>query len=288
MNTTSWIAFRDLLERSSPDKKNAFLQSLSREDQEKLRGIKPSEHDPFTTSLTTAERIVNIHWSWLISFLEPFAENDKLMILSALSEEQASKLRKHFKIQESLPPLAPHGKNYLLSAIYHWLISDQKGFVPLEFLPKHPLNPLLTLSKGELQTLVNYLGLHDLAIEIKHVVKAEQIKKIQKVLSKSQQDYLKKLLKEKEPASFSRLNLDGWDGKEETLKGILHHRGFNRLAKALFGCHPSLLWHICHTLDTGRTKILRKFFTDINNEQVQELLVKQVLELIPRVQKANE
>ena len=109
--------------------------------------------------------------------------------------------------------------------------------------------------------------------------------KIQKVLSKSQQDFLKSLFKGKEPISFARLNLDAWDGNEEKLKGILHHRGFNRLAKALFGCHPSLLWHLCHTLDTGRTKILRKFFTDINNEQIQKLLVKQILELIPMVQK---
>jgi len=285
MNTTSWIAFRDLLEKCEPDKKTLFLQHLAREEQEKLRGTIPSEHDPFDACLSTEERITKVHYSWLITFLEPFAENDKLLILSSLNESQAEKLRKHFNIREALPIISSHGKNYLLSAIFHWLISDQKGFVPIEFLPQHSLNALLTLSKAKLQTLVDYLGLHDLAVEVKHVVKAEQIKKIQKVLSKSQQDYLKSLLKRKEPISFVRLNLDGWDGNEEKLKGILHHRGFNRLAKALFGCHPSLLWHICHTLDTGRTKILRKFFTDINNEQVQELLVKQVLELIPMVQK---
>ena len=171
------------------------------------------------------------------------------------------------------------------SAIYQWLISDQKEFIPLEFLSPHPLNPLLTLSKGELQTLIDHLGLHDLGLEIKHVIKAEQIKNIQKVLTLSQHDHLKTLLKKKDLVSFAPLNLDGWDGREETLKNILHHRGCNRLAKALFGCHPSLLWHICHTLDTGRTKILKKLFTDVNNEQVLTLLIKQVLELIPMVQK---
>lgn len=285
MNTASWIAFRELLEKSGPEKKNAFMQYLSTEEQQKLGEIHPSGENPFASCLSTKQRITNVHYSWLITFLEPFAENDKLLILSSLQKEQAEKLRKHFKIKEEIPTLSTHGESYLQSAMYHWLVSDQKGFIPLEFLPEHPLNILLTLSKAEIQTLVDYLGLHDLAIEIKHVVKAEQIKKIQKVLSKTQQEFLKSLLKEKEPISFVRLNLDGWDGNEEKLKGILHHRGFNRLAKALFGCHPSLLWHICHTLDTGRTKILRKFFTDINNDPVQERLVKQVQELIPMVKK---
>ena len=62
----------------------------------------------------------------------------------------------------------------------------------------------------------------------------------------------------------------------DKLKNILHHRGFNRLGKALFGCHPSFLWHLCHRLDTGRTKVLRKFFTDMNNKQAQEKLIHQI------------
>ncbi|NGX51212.1 MAG: hypothetical protein K1060chlam2_01074 [Chlamydiae bacterium] len=288
MNTASWIAFRDLLERCERDKKAALMHYLSREEQEKLGEVSSPEQNPFVSCLSTEQRIANVHWSWLIPFLEPFAEKDKLLILSALDKVPAEKLRKQFKISKPLPSPSSHGLSYLHSAIYHWLISDQKGFIPLEFLPQHPLNGLLTLSKSELQILINYLGLHDLAVEFKHIIKAEQIKKIQKVLTTVQQDFLKSLLKGKEPLSFTRLNLDSWNGDEEKLRSILHYRGFNRLGKALFGCHPSLLWHICHTLDTGRTKILKKFFTDINNMKIQELLVKQVLELIPMVQKKNE
>lgn len=288
MNTTSWLAFQTLLEKCEPDKKSTFLSYLSDESKETLDDTTPSEQDPFSNPLSTTERISSVHYSWLITFLEPFAENDKLMILAALNDFQATKLKAHFKISAPLPSISPHANNFLIDAIYQWLISDQKSFVPLEFLPHHPLNVLLHLSKGEIQTLIDYLGLHDLAVEVKHIVKSDQIIKIQKVLSKAQQNFLKSLLKEKEPITFVRLNLDGWNGEEEKLKGILHHRGCNRLAKALFGCHPSLLWHICHTLDTGRTKILRKFFTDINNEQVQKALLKQVVELIPMVQKKHE
>ncbi len=284
MNTTSYIVFKNLLERRS---KSTFLRYLSPSEQEKLQTVPSSKRDPFDHPYSIEERLQGIHYSWLITFLEPFAESDKELILASLDESQAERLKKHFEMKDPSLPLKENAKSYLTKAVYEWLISDQKEFLPIEFLPEHPLNPLLNLTKGELQTLVDYLGLHDLAIELKHVIKAKLIKKVQKILTTGERDYLKKQIKVKQPLSFARLNLDGWNGDGEKLKAILHHRGFNRLAKALFGCHPSLLWHICHRLDTGRTKILRKFFTDINNDEAHNALINQTLELIPIVQKRS-
>lgn len=280
MNQASYIVFRRLLERWN---KSTFIRYLSPPEQEKVQSLPSSKSDPFAQTLSTSDRLKGIHYSWMITFLEPFAEDDKRLILSSLETTQADKLKKHFKMKEKPFFLKKKGKEYLTEALYEWLISDQKEFLPIEFLPEHPLNPLLNLTKKELQSLADYLGLHDLALELKHVIKADQIKKIQKVLSKGEQAYLKKQIKKKEPISFSRLSLDGWNGDGEKLKAILHHRGFNRLAKALFGCHPSLLWNLCHRIDTGRTKILRKFFTDIKNDEARETLINQTLELIPLV-----
>lgn len=287
MSSSSWVVFRRLLEQGPPGKQAAFVRFLSSEEREKLQQAPPSQGNPFAYIYTMEERLSVIHYSWLITFLEPFAEKDKLKILAALHPKQVEKLKRHFKIKETPVILKPLAKKYLIHAIYEWLISDQKEFLPFEFLPDHSLNELLTLSKNELQVLVDHLGLHDLALELKHVIKSDQIKKIQQVLSKEEQTYLKSLLKVKEPLSFARLNLDKWSGEGLQLKAILHHRGFNRLAKALFGCHPSLLWHVSHRLDTGRTKILRKFFTDINNEEAHKALISQILGLIPIVQKSS-
>lgn len=283
MSTSSWIVFKNLLERGGSTLQSSIGRYLSSEEMGKLQSVRPAKKDPFSHSISMEGRLSRVHYSWLITFLEPFAEADKRMILSSLEKTQAAKLKNHFKIKDSSSPLKGVAKNYLVSAVYEWLVSDQKEFLPIEFLPDHPLNPLLDLSKQELQHLVDYLGLHDLAMELKHVIKSDQIKKIQKVITKEEQEFVKSLLKKKEPLTFARLNLDGWNGDGEKLKAILHHRGFNRLAKALFGCHPSLLWHITHRLDTGRTKILRKFFTDINNDEAHAALTKQILELIPKV-----
>ena len=283
MSTSSWIVFKNLLARDDAGLQSSIGRYHSKEEMEKFEGSRAAHGDPFTHIISMTERLGKIHYSWLITFLEPFAESDKRMILSALDATQASKLQKHFSLPDQALPLKGVAKDYLVSAVYEWLISDQKEFLPFEFLPDHPLNPLLSLSKKELQHLVDHLGLHDLAMELKHVIKSEQIKKIQKVLTSEERKFVTSLMKKKEPLSFARLNLDGWNGDGEKLKTILHHRGFNRLAKALFGCHPSLLWHLCHRFDTGRTKILRKFFTDIRNEEAHQALIQQILELIPKV-----
>ncbi|MDJ0651905.1 MAG: hypothetical protein QNJ27_02720 [Simkaniaceae bacterium] len=240
----------------------------------------PSKKDPFAAPYSIEDRLNRVHYSWLITFLEPFAEKDKEMILSCLNKNQAERLKEHFTIKGEKLPLKKRAKDYVMKVTYTWLISNQKDFLPLEFLPHHPLNPLVDLSKKALQKLVDELGLQDLAVELKRIIKSDQIEKIQKALTPKEREFLKKQIKVKNPITFLRLNLDNWDGTRETLKIILHHRGFNRLAKALFGCHPSLLWHICYTLDTGRAKIVRKFFTDSKNNEAQATLIHQIVELI--------
>ena len=288
MSSSSWIVFKSLLEGTNSPLQSQVGSFLSNDAREKYESVHASKQDLFSHDTSLKMRLEDIHYSWFISFLEPFAENDKELILSALGDTQSEKLRQHFAIKKASPlPLKETAKNYLSSAIYDYLTSDQKEFLPTEFLPDHPLNALLSLSKRQIQTLVDYLGLHDLAMELRHVIKSHQIKKIQKVLNQDEQKHLKSILKQKEPLSFSRLNLDGWNGDGQMLKAILHHRGFNRLAKALFGCHPSLLWHISHKLDTGRTKVLRKFYTDINSDEALKSLTNQILELIPKVSKES-
>ena len=288
MNTSSWIVFKNLFQRLSPEKQQALRPFLSSEDQEQLKELSEHKQISFDTLLSLKKRLANIHYSWFIPFLEPFSERDKVHILSAIEPSQAEKLKTLLSISDQVKPLQFHALNYLQETLFSYLTSDQEEFILEEFLPNHPLNPLLLLSKNQLQMLANYLGLHDLALELKHVVKAEQIKNIQKVLTPPERDYVKQLLKKKEPVSFARLNLDQWDGNEDKLKNILHHRGFNRLGKALFGCHPSLLWHLSHRLDTGRTKILRKFFTEMNNKQAQEKLIHQILELMEFIKQTYE
>jgi len=283
MSVTSWISCRFFLERIPEDRCNELVCYLSQKEKEELISAPSSCFDLSSIPLTIEQRISRVHYSWFIEFLTSINEHDRLLIISSFDATHREKLRKYFHIHQSLVPINIHGRRYLLNILFHWLTSDQQGFVPVEWIPRHPLNALTTLSKDRMQMLIDYLGLHDLAIEMKRLVKTTRITKIHAILTHAQRDYLQSLLKGKELISFIRIHLDRWDGDEKQLRDILHHRGLNRLAKALFGSPPSLLWDVYHILDIGRSKILKRFFTDISNEYLKELLIKQILELIDRV-----
>ena len=150
MNSSSWIVFKGLLERGGPTLQSSVSRYLSKEEMEKLDRVKAPKEDPFLSTSSLEDRLERVHYSWLIPFLEPFAEKDKRLILSALNPLQAQKLKAHFKVKEVAPSIQGIARSFITSAVYEWLISDQKEFLPLEFLPHNPLNALYALSKSEL------------------------------------------------------------------------------------------------------------------------------------------
>ncbi len=288
MNNATWITYQSLLENCNPEEKQALERYGYGSYKAETFRFPPLSMDFLEAFVSLEKRLSLIHYSWLISFIEPFSENDKRLILSVLNPFQSKKLKAYFKIEESLEALTGPVKHFLQGVIYKSLIKGEKDFLPFEYLFSYPLSPLLRLNKNQVQYLVDFLGLHDLSTELKQIVKSDQIKKVYRALSSIEREYLKVLSKKKEPVFFARLNLEKWDGNQDILKKILHQRGFNRLAKALFGAPPALLWHLMHRLDTGRARILRKYYADICHEQAKETLIHQTIELIPLIEKHYE
>ena len=281
---TSWIVFRSLL-ASKEDK--TLPSYLSEQLQRQLSHSLSLSHSAFAQTSTERAYVNECHYSWLIPLCQVLREEDLLMVLSALDPFQREKLKHYLQITKNAPDLSALAREFLLDEFDKRLIQGEVNWLPIQFVPDHPLKSLLDLKKKEIQTLIDFLGLHDLAIDLRQMIESKKIKKVLALCSRAERQYLKTLMQKKERAFFARLNLDAWDGNEETLKHILHHRGVNRLGKALFGCHPSLVLHLCYRLDTGRAKILRKFCSNINNELAQKTLVDQVIELIPVVKQDN-
>lgn len=256
---------------------------LSKTTLEKLSLIPPAEagHIP-----SDEEQLFKVHYSWFIPLIETYSDSDKVAILSALSKDQYEKLSRHFFLGDKRYNYHTLGLRYLRHTLFHLLTYDQKEFVPIAFLPTSNYNQLLSLSKNQMISLIDFLGLRDLSLEFKQIVKTDQLKELTRTLSKEQQIFLKEVMKKGETVKFPSLKLDQWDGTEAMLKKVLHQRGLNRLGKALFGCHPSLFWHLCHRLDVGRAHVLRKLMSQ-TNEDVQNALEVQVLELTRKIQGAT-
>lgn len=67
---------------------------------------------------------------------------------------------------------------------------------------------------------------------------------------------------------------------------LLHHRGLARLAKGLMDEDPSLRWHLCHRLDTGRGEALMKLFAGKHDPAMIPYFKGEVIHLVKRYSQA--
>ena len=135
------------------------------------------------------------------------------------------------------------------------------SYLSIETLPQHPLNRLLELSSTELKKLIITLGLHDLAIDMRKLIRSSILKALQQSLSPNELSYVRKLQDRQENIQLSSLHLDKWDGKKSTLERLIFICGINRLTKALYPCHHLLLWNISHRLDRSFYSTIYSLYT---------------------------
>jgi hypothetical protein len=121
------------------------------------------------------------------------------------------------------------------------------------------MNALLSYTKEALVTLVNLLGIYDLATAMRHVVDPKKIGKIYLSIGGKEKIFLKKCLQsgiKREQKNRSPSSHLPFDAELSTFRRALHRSGIARFAYALVNQHPDLMWHIAHRLDAGRGKLL--------------------------------
>lgn len=196
------------------------------------------------------------HYSWLQETFEKLEPLERTLCLSALPEDKKSKLSTILK--EGAQPLpTPFGKRFLLQRFLKRL--PDTPLIPLAYLKESPAKRLLALKKEQLVTLIDFLGLYDLAHEVRKTVATKQLKSIYKSLSPSSQQFLRNILHQKDRLTPSPMHLETWEGEAKDLFRHLHRAGLKRLAIALSGQDPNLIGYFVHKLDKGRGAILQKW-----------------------------
>ncbi len=264
---------RVLLNRYTPKEIHALLKFLPQENAQGImdQNIQSSDLEPIFQKPEKA--LSNIHYSWIQPVLQRFPESMQSTITSALTTEQISGLK------VSSPKVISHvAKSFVLNQIYHHL--DIHEHFPIEYLPETEFSSLVRWRKAELLNLMDFLGLHDLASEARRIVDRNQLKNIYNCLNSKQLHYLKSCLYQKEKLISSKFDIDLSQKDCRPLKLLIHRRGLLRLAKALCGQHPDLVWHIAHILDRGRGKILLEAYQVEELPEITKILKQQVLNLI--------
>lgn len=267
-----------------------FLLAASDHKDELLRFFPPAfgeEVEKFTLNtgidasrlFTVGGWAVPIHYSWFSEILEDYPNPVKPFFLAALTPEQSAGLQKMLSLegkQTILPLLRP----FLLQILRRAMLDVD--LLPAQLLPPSALNQLLALNRRQLLHLIDFLGLHDLAADLRQVVDKELLKKIHQALTADQLQFLQYCSKQPLKWVPPKIGLVAWDGSKQQLNRLLHHRGLIRLARAVVQEDPSFRWHLVHHLDTGRAKIIQKEFYKKQESALLPYFKNQVLHIAKR------
>ena len=220
-----------------------------------------------------------VHYSWFAPFLRTLAEQEIKFFLSVFSEDQAKNLKESLLFSGKTLPLASVTKSFLQKKLIEYILKGKEDLLPIEALPSSPLSCLLEFNADKFHLLIEFLGLHDLSIEIKQIIDTIKLKKIHSFLSKEKLFFLQSLSHKKEPIVFKKMELTNWNGEEETLMNLLRKRGMNRLSKALYPENADLIWYITHRMSNEEALLFSALHKKLEQTKAYSLLANQVIEL---------
>lgn len=271
--TSAFMICKALLERCPVDEQSALLALLPNEARKELEQL-PSASLP-TPGAKISDPLTHIHPSWLAPFLRTLAKHDLKLFLAALNKDQREPLMQQLGFSDALPTLSHSGKQFARRFLLNQLLHGHDILLP-PFTPPSAIRSLIQMSAHRLLTVMQYLGLYDLAFEMRQIIDTAQLNKVLGALHDDEIHFMKQVSEQGNPIIFKRLFLRGWDGKRTTLLHLLQERGMQRLALALYEENASLVWIVTHALEmTTATKLL-KLRTKPSEKRMPRVLAEQV------------
>ena len=182
--------------------------------------------------------------------------------------------------------MPPRASAFFVRKLYDRI--KQREILDPNFLPHEELSVLLDLSRQDLIDIVDFLGLYDLADEVRHMVDKKSLQTVYACLDNKKMQFVRMCLHQKSKFSAPKLNLQNWHGDCAELLMMMHQRGLYRLGKALSGSHPHFLWHLLRRFDTGRSALLQKYYAPQASPGVTSSLVQQVTNVMNFLKQKSE
>lgn len=260
------------------DAQQAFASLLPRNDQVIFAEL-PSPAPMEKLERIKGDLLKEIHPSWLAPYLRTLGEGDLRLFLASLTTEERKGMEKVLGFSNGLAEVSKLAKSHFRKTLLEQMTQNQE-LIPRGCLPDHPLNHLLDLTRAKLESLVHFLGLHDLSFEMRQIIATKKLKAIFHALPKKEGEYLQSLILHREPLVFQRLFLERWDGTKEIMAKLLIERGAERLACALLPCDSSLTWYVTHKLDMHTGTLVLKHKDKPAHARADLILVKQVEKIV--------
>lgn len=261
-----------LVDRSSKKKELASL--LPRQKKESYPLFNQKE------LMASFFQLHDIHFSWFQKVLSSCSESEKAFFFGLFEQDQRTKLSSLMHFQgKSLTTASGIKKLAILQLKKRAMLIPT---TPKQLLPENELNGLLNLSTPEIYELIDFLGIYDLSLYLKHVVSKTILSKIAASLTKRQVSHLQFVNKQPTKVVPQKLQLNEEQLDQATISRLIHKMGLYRLAGAIAYEPQEFLWHFLHQLDTGRAETLEKRM-QTKDQELSKFFRKQVIMLIKRV-----
>jgi len=267
-----------LIQNGSKDRAHALASKMPKELQKEVLETEADVKDLHFLFTPPEDQVAKVHYSWFLPLIESLSKETVPLAIGALPEPQHTKILKTLE-KVKVKPLSLMARRYFL---HYWL----QDFFPSNLLPievlsqKNPLYPLLTISRDTLLHLFDYLGLYDLAIEMRRIVDKQRLVRVGDALTPSKRHFLQMAMQQKERMTAKPLDLKQWDGDAKKLKRLVHERGLARLGGAVSGQSLHFVWHLTHYLDKGRAERFLKHYRPERSGEIRTLLTQQVVAVL--------
>lgn len=271
-----------ILSRQPADKRSRLTRFLPENVRKRLEALPEFEPNSIN-GFSNGDMLKSVHWSWFLPTLKSYDLPEVALFLSCFDVASAKNLAAEIPCKKISAETTAIGRSYLKDILMKSLVSEHDRLIPIDYLPASPLNQILNLKRNRLIDLIDLLAMHDLAIEIRQIVETKMLKKIYSFLSGGQRQFLKLIKSKHEVLPHPKIGLDQWDGKEESLRRLLHRQGLARLGSALSTQDASLVWYVCHVIDIGRGSLLFKLCGQEKNRKAADTAARQVEELLGKL-----
>lgn len=214
--------------------------------------------------------LATVHPSWISVAMKEFPPALQSQLLAWLPQPLTQELLPLLdaNVSPATQRCSDFGAFYLLD-----LLSKKvrpPGITEEIFLPASPFNAMLYYSGATKMALINCLGVHSLAQELRNVVDRVVIDRVQRMLSETERMFLTYCkthpMKHLEPTAF----LSSWE-KDDALRHFIHVQGLRFLARALAQEDSSFLWYFIRRLDVGRGYIFEKALQQLLNNPITSI-----------------
>lgn len=258
------------------DKQKKLLSYLSPTGQEQYQKLPKLQTTPLE-DLELSGLLGKIHPSHFVSILSPLAHEVKVAYLSALSHHLRNELANLLSITDSFYEYTPEFREVILEKILSLLSEGQPSILPFSYFPDHPLLCLVKADGIEISTLCCFLGLFDLADEIRTLIDGKLLKKLEEALSPDELSLIGEISsKRMGKVPFGKIGLSHWNGEVHLLRGVIKERGINRLAKALCQSFSDLIWMVEHIMDAKMKMEFQRYRVEMGDRKQVDLLIEQV------------